>query len=256
MKNEIFKNGDRVYHFVFGWGSVTGDSEKGVCDVVFEDKGNVTIPCKEIHLSFCKYDLINGGLSHERPFELEVGKSYVSDSGLSMIINLRGERDNYGLWHGNWVDDLIVYAPKGWREATDEEVDNALHEEAIKRFGFSPESKKIVKSVHDNLRFQNAKGLVIADHESEGWQVWNQYGCLFYKGEWAEPLEESESSEFETGEAVLIRDCPSENWRFNLFSHRDKGKTLSYAVIGRYYRYCIPYEGNEHLLNTSKFPES
>src|SRR5690625_3054737 len=98
MLTEVFKKGDRVFHFIFGWGSVTGDPEKGVCDVVFEDRGSVTIPCKEKHLSFCEYDLVTGGLSHERAVELEVGKSYMAKTGNAMVINRVGNYGNYGFY--------------------------------------------------------------------------------------------------------------------------------------------------------------
>lgn len=134
MKNEIFKKGDKVYHFVFGWGSVTGDSEKGVCDVVFEDRKSVAIPCKEMHLSFCKYDLINGGLSHERPFKLE-------------------------------------------------------------------------------------------------------------------------DPEFEPFQKVLVRDGQSSAWSIDLFSYNTGSNDYPYKCLTTCWSQCIPYEGNEHLLGTSKSPE-
>lgn len=49
---------------------------------------------------------------------------------------------------------------------------------------------------------------------------------------------------------VLVRDEKSDNWRVNLFSHMDKDGW--YRCIYTSWHYCIPYEGNEHLLGTTK----
>ena len=49
---------------------------------------------------------------------------------------------------------------------------------------------------------------------------------------------------------VLVRDSQSDNWRVNLFSHMDKDGC--YRCIYANWKYCIPYEGNEHLLGTTK----
>lgn len=49
---------------------------------------------------------------------------------------------------------------------------------------------------------------------------------------------------------VLVRDSKSNNWRANLFSHIDKNG--NHYCIWANWHYCIPYEGNEHLLGTTK----
>lgn len=48
---------------------------------------------------------------------------------------------------------------------------------------------------------------------------------------------------------VLVRNCKSENWRANLFSYIDKDGF--YCCVWANWAYCIPYEGNEHLLGTT-----
>lgn len=52
---------------------------------------------------------------------------------------------------------------------------------------------------------------------------------------------------------VLVRDHLSDNWRANLFSHIDKNG-CHYCVWASW-NYCIPYEGNEHLLGTTNDPK-
>ena len=48
---------------------------------------------------------------------------------------------------------------------------------------------------------------------------------------------------------VLCRDDNDTPWKVGLFSHID-GKM--FQCVGSIYRQCIPYEGNEHLLGTTK----
>ena len=49
---------------------------------------------------------------------------------------------------------------------------------------------------------------------------------------------------------VLVRDSKSDKWRANLFGYIGKGR-INCCVYANWV-YCIPYEGNEHLLGTTK----
>ena len=49
---------------------------------------------------------------------------------------------------------------------------------------------------------------------------------------------------------VLVRDSKSDYWRATLFSHIDKNGC--YYCVWASWTYCIPYEGNESLLGTTK----
>ena len=49
---------------------------------------------------------------------------------------------------------------------------------------------------------------------------------------------------------VLVRDN-AETWRANFFSYYKKDDEFHYVCVSDRYRYCIPYEGNEHLLGTT-----
>lgn len=48
---------------------------------------------------------------------------------------------------------------------------------------------------------------------------------------------------------VLVRDDNDTPWKVGLFSHIDN---KLFQCVGSIYRQCIPYEGNEHLLGTTK----
>lgn len=64
--------------------------------------------------------------------------------------------------------------------------------------------------------------------------------------------------EFEPFEKVLCRDYEDSVWDVDFFGFKVKNETETsfiYRCVGNIYKYCIPYEGNEHLLGTSKDPE-
>lgn len=59
---------------------------------------------------------------------------------------------------------------------------------------------------------------------------------------------------FKPFDKVLVRDDNTMLWRVNIFSHYVSTNFNPYVCIAGYYRQCIPYEGNEHLVGTNKNP--
>lgn len=49
---------------------------------------------------------------------------------------------------------------------------------------------------------------------------------------------------------VLIRDINAEEWKASFFSYKEESHYV--CIEGRCWSQCIPYEGNEHLLGTTK----
>ena len=62
---------------------------------------------------------------------------------------------------------------------------------------------------------------------------------------------------FKPFDKVLVRDYIDEKWILSIFGcYEDEvDADFPYVCINGRYRYCIPYEGNEHLLNTPKSPK-
>lgn len=56
--------------------------------------------------------------------------------------------------------------------------------------------------------------------------------------------------QFKPFEKVLVRDNRNEVWRAAFFSYINEYKR--YVTTSMAWKYCIPYEGNEHLLGTNK----
>lgn len=59
---------------------------------------------------------------------------------------------------------------------------------------------------------------------------------------------------FKPFDRVLIRDDPSDKWHIDFFSHYDPSDSYPYKCMNDSANYCIPYEGNESLLGTTRSP--
>lgn len=66
---------------------------------------------------------------------------------------------------------------------------------------------------------------------------------------------EKPKCEFKTFDKVLGRNEKDDVWEADLFSHYREESKYPFRCIGFSRKYCIPYEGNEHLLGTRNNPE-
>lgn len=57
---------------------------------------------------------------------------------------------------------------------------------------------------------------------------------------------------FKPFDMVLVRDDDGDIWKCEFFSHYN---VYSYGCINNFYKQCISYKGNEHLLGTKISPE-
>ena len=62
--------------------------------------------------------------------------------------------------------------------------------------------------------------------------------------------------EFEPFEKVLVRDEETDKWTVDLYGFEEKEDGYNYQCVGGCCVYCIPYEGNEHLLGTTNDSEN
>lgn len=61
---------------------------------------------------------------------------------------------------------------------------------------------------------------------------------------------------FKPFDKVLARCNEDSVWRCELFSHYNTfNKQYPYVCLSSVYKYCVPYEGNQHLLGTTNNPE-
>lgn len=65
--------------------------------------------------------------------------------------------------------------------------------------------------------------------------------------------EQKTKHQFKPFDRVLVRDRNDREWGCDFFSHIAEDNR--YICIYSWWKQCIPYEGNEHLLNTTNKPE-
>lgn len=68
-----------------------------------------------------------------------------------------------------------------------------------------------------------------------------------------ETLKKKET-QFKPFEKVLARDTESDKWECTFYSHFDSKGRYNHNTISGVYVMCIPFEGNEHLVGTTKNP--
>lgn len=60
--------------------------------------------------------------------------------------------------------------------------------------------------------------------------------------------------EFKPFDKVLARDTEDESWKADIYLGYDEGSSFPYICARDSYNICIPYEGNEYLLDTTNSP--
>lgn len=88
------------------------------------------------------------------------------------------------------------------------------------------------------IAWKNARTLEDAESEMKT-TVWN----------YARDIEEKPTYNFKPFDKVLVRDSKDEEWDIDIYE-RQNGDRFCCLVRGNY-NYCIPFEGNEHLLDTT-----
>ncbi len=86
----------------------------------------------------------------------------------------------------------------------------------------------------------------------------NNFGeCVLFPSkedrDWDSYFKKQEQDQLKPTMFVLVRDCNTATWNLNVFSHISTASNeYPYACMIGDFVYCIPYKGNEHLLNINK----
>lgn len=65
-----------------------------------------------------------------------------------------------------------------------------------------------------------------------------------------------EKQEFKPFDKVLVRGDGERHWQATFFSHYSECEpVIKYCTASGWWKYCIPYEGNEHLVGTTNNPK-
>ena len=71
---------------------------------------------------------------------------------------------------------------------------------------------------------------------------------------WDGEILKKKEPQFKPFEKVLVRDSELEEWRCTFYSHFNSKGIYHHITVGSVYAMCIPFEGNEHLVGTTKNP--
>lgn len=77
---------------------------------------------------------------------------------------------------------------------------------------------------------------------------WSKFGVT------DQVTDQKQETELKPFDKVLVRDRDDRKWGCDLFCHLGDKEGV-FVCISSWWRQCIPYEGNEHLLGTTKKPE-
>lgn len=73
---------------------------------------------------------------------------------------------------------------------------------------------------------------------------WSKFGVT------DQVTDQKQETELKPFDKVLVRNNDDDEWVCDIFSHIDE--LAFYYCVGTRWEQCIPYEGNEHLLETKK----
>lgn len=118
----------------------------------------------------------------------------------------------------------------------------------------NPKFPIIVKVLNEESPFRNVT------FTAEGkWYSFKQSECLLFPSKDNRDWNKFSlpANTFKPFDKVLVRDYIDEKWIPSLFGcYEDEvDADFPYVCLNGRYCYCIPYEGNEHLLNTPKSPK-
>lgn len=111
-----------------------------------------------------------------------------------------------------------------------------------------------ILNIYNNTVNRLNKEIILASIEDKN----KFYSALVRKGyKYDKEQHKLIKQEFKPFDKVLVRDDINGKWLPSIFGYyEDEIDThFPYVCLNGRYGYCIPYEGNEHLLNTTKSPK-
>ena len=161
------------------------------------------------------------------------------------------------------LDANIYIIKQDYRLATEEEKQKLFY--AIKEHGYkwNPETKTLDKLVKPKFKVGDKivndgylVEIIEVDIEGEVYgyksKIGGVGGLLFIDQDAWELVDKFDVTTFKPFDKVLARCSSLEKWRIQFFEKFDKTCKFPFICMGyNKYTQCIPYEGNEHLLDTA-----
>lgn len=220
-------------------GRIVTEKGQNRAEIVYEDNSSncpLLVVIHSITVSADWFCATGKALSSENRLLLEVPE-YITDGDV-----LSNEEGNFAFilsGHGRYSTSLYAYINfQGILYIGDGDID-AANKNNIERFTLATESER--QKLVDALK---------ASKESKA----KEYLKRFFG------IEEKPKYDFKPFDKVLVRDEDDKEWNISLFAREivDYSDGLSYKYEcsnGTLWNYCVPFEGNEYLLETAENPE-
>lgn len=229
------RNGEKL-------GQIVTEKGRNRAEIVYEDDLCNTYPLlvviHSITVSADWFCATGKALSSENRLLLEVPE-YITFKDGDVLSNEEGNFAFILSGHGRYSTSLYAYINfQGILYIGDGDID-AANKNNIERFTLAIESER--QKLVDALK---------ASKESKA----KEYLKRFFG------IEEKPKYDFKPFDKVLVRDEDDKEWHISLFAREivDYSDGLSYKYEcsnGTLWNYCVPFEGNEHLLETAENPE-
>jgi hypothetical protein len=250
----FIQNGVKIHRYFTEYGHCYYNNDNDKC-VIFP-KGKDTWegfvpPCKFKDGDILAYD--NGS----SPSTVFIYRYYNPDWNTSYFVALSGTTGKFFKYKYGALDG---YNPKV-RFATEEEKQRLF--KAIEDNGYKwNEEKKTLEElpkfkVGDKIKIKNINytyTATVTGFDGEYYSCVDQGGNCFslYKTDtsWELIPNKLDILTLKPFDRVLGRNTTNGIWKCDILSNINKDVLYEYECVGYNYKYCIPYEGNEHLLGT------
>lgn len=195
-----------------------------------------------------------------------------TDSGLQVFILQKAKSDYQGYCYigydfefnevfdaGEWVFDRL---------ATEKEKAELFDTIKANGYKWNAETKTLEKLIEPNFKvgdiIQDEDGYKVKITKVDIDEEYYEYLSMIAKGIGAIHFEDQNNWELELGpdkfdittlkpfDKVLVKSGSLNKWHIQLFEKYDKACKYPFICMGyNKYKECIPYEGNEHLLDTT-----
>lgn len=219
-------------------GRIVTEKGQNRAEIVYEDNSSncpLLVVIHSISVSADWFSTTGKALSSENRLLLEVPE-YITFKDGEVLSNEDGSYIFILNIHGEYLTSF--YASLAARTGLNISDDIAANENNIERYRLATDSEKQMM-INALKASKNPKA--------------KEYLKRFFG------IEEKPKYEFKPFDKVLVKYHEDDNWKASLFTRiitdDQDGETKYECLNGTVVVYCIPFEGNEHLLGTAENPE-
>jgi len=134
-----------------------------------------------------------------------------------------------------------------------EDVSTAIQRHAF-RLGYKWRSfgKEETKYEFCPVLYFEKDGAILKDECADGFKTWSNTEISITDFLALKPEDVKDAPEFKPFDRVFVRDSDDETWAIDFFESFSEDAPFSFQCLGSCWKQCIPYEGNEHLLDKTE----